>query len=309
MDLGALGWSDFFADPFRHYGEAGLIPARVATQFNRAYSVYAEQGEMSVTTSGRLRHQASSRAGLPAVGDWVAVRLQPQEGTIEAVLPRRTQFSRKRTGRVAEQHLMATNIDTVFLVCGLDHELDPRRVEPYLAVAQQGGAEAVVLLSKADLVGNVDERIREVELIAGGAPVYSISSRLDDGLEIVRGYLRYGRTIALLGSSGAGKTTLVNRLLGEERFETRDVGHTDAKGRHTTTTRQLTVLAEGGMLMDTPGMREFEPWDAEGESPERSADFEEIEAQCRFPNCQHGNEPGCAVRKALEEGTLTLSGS
>jgi len=304
MELGALGWSDFFAESFGPHGEDGLIPGRVAIQFNRSYLVYAEPGEISVATSGSLRHRATRRAELPAVGDWVAVRLHAHGGTIEAVLPRQSQFSRKGAGRVLDQQVMAANVDTVFLVSGLDHEFNPRRVERYLTMARESGAQPVVMLNKVDLVDDAVDRIREVGSIATGVPVHAISSKFDDRLEIVRSYLHYGRTIALLGASGVGKTTLINRLLGEERFRTQDVGPTDSKGRHTTTTRQLTVLAEGGLLIDSPGMREFEPWEGEMDESQSFADIEQIEAHCRFSNCRHDMEPGCAVQEAVEEGRL-----
>jgi ribosome biogenesis GTPase / thiamine phosphate phosphatase len=303
LDIAALGWSEFFATPFRPYCDAGLVPGRVATQFNRAYSVFTERGELSVATSGSLRHRATRRSMLPAVGDWVAVRLHPMGGTIEAVLPRTSEFSRKDAGR-AKQHLMAVNVDSVFVVCGLDHEFEARRITPYLSLVQASGAQAVILLNKADLVDNVGDRVRQVESIAPGAPVHAISAKFDNGIEVVRSYLQYGQTIALLGPSGAGKTSLINRLLGEERFRTGDVGPTDAKGRHTTTTRQLTVMTEGGLLMDTPGMREFQPWEQEEDQPLPVTAFEAIEAECRFSNCQHGQEPGCAVREAIAEGRL-----
>ena len=304
MELGALGWSDFFAEPFGPYRADGLIPGRVAIQFNRSYRVYTEQGEISADSSGSLRHRAARRAELPAVGDWVAVRLDPKGGTIEAVLPRKSELSRKGTGRVLEQQVMAANVDTVFLVSGLDHEFSPRRVERYLAMAWESGAQPVVMLNKVDLVDDAGDRIREVVAMAPDVPVHAISSTCDRGLEIVRSYLHHGRTTAFLGSSGVGKTTLINHLLGEERFQTQEVSLIDSKGRHTTTTRQLTVLAQGGLVMDTPGMREFEHWEGERDESPTFADIEKIEAQCRFSNCRHDGEPGCAVQRAVEEGLL-----
>ena len=304
FELGALGWSDFYAEPFGPYREDGLIPGRVAIQFNRSYRLYAELGEISVDSSGSLRHRAAHRAELPAVGDWVAVRRDPQGGAIEAVLPRKSVLSRKGTGRVPEEQVMAANVDIVFLVLGLDHELNLPRVERYLTAARESGAQPVVLLNKDDLVDDVGERIREVASMAPDVPVHAISSERDRGLEVVRSYLRFGQTIALLGSSGVGKTTLINRLLGEERFPTQDVSLTDSKGRHTTTRRQLTVLPQGGLLMDTPGMREFEGWEGTRAESQLFADIEEIEAQCRFSNCRHGTEQGCAVQRAIAEGSL-----
>jgi ribosome biogenesis GTPase / thiamine phosphate phosphatase len=304
MDLATLGWSDFFAEAFEPHSAQGLVPARVAIEFNRFFRVYAEQGELTVVSAGSLRHRASSRSELPSVGDWVGLRLQSHGGTIQSVLPRKSRFSRKVAGRVVEEQVVAANVDTVFLLSGLDNELNLRRVERYLIMAWESGAQPVILLNKSDLLDDVEYWVHEVEAIAAGAPVHAISSKFNQDLDVVRSYVHPGETIALLGSSGVGKTTLINRLLGEERFDTQEVRLTDSKGRHTTTHRQLILLPQGGLLMDTPGMRELQLWDADGGANQSFADVEELEAQCRFSNCSHENEPGCAVRDALEDGRL-----
>ncbi|MEA2642092.1 MAG: ribosome biosis GTPase / thiamine phosphate phosphatase [Chloroflexota bacterium] len=305
MDLNALGWSDFFAEPFEPHAARGLVPARVAIAFNRFFRVYTEQGELTVVSSGRLLHHAASRAELPTAGDWVAVRVRSDGGgAIQAVLPRKSQFTRKMAGRVVEQQVVAANVDTVFLVSGLDDEFNTRRIERYLIMTWESGAQPVVILNKTDLVDDAPELVREVEAIAAGVPVHAISSKLDEGMEIVRRYLRPGQTIALLGSSGVGKTTITNRLLGEDRFATAEVRVADSRGRHTTTNRQLVLLPQGGLLLDTPGMREIQLWDADGGAEQNFADIDDIVALCHFGDCRHGSEPGCAVRLAIDEGRL-----
>jgi len=278
----------------------------VAIVFNRFYRVYAEAGELVVTSTGSLRHRAVGQVEMPATGDWVAVNPPQtgQSGSIQALLPRKSAFSRKVAGRATQEQVVAANVDTVFLMSGLDHDFNLRRIERYLIMAWESGARPVVILNKVDLCEDPDQLVGEVEAIAPGVPVHAVSSKWEQGLDVVRSYLREGETIALLGSSGVGKSTLINRLIGEERLRTQEVRENDQRGRHTTTHRELIILPEGGLLMDTPGMRELQLWEADEGTDQSFADVEELEAQCRFPNCQHGTEPGCAVQLAIEEGRI-----
>ncbi|MBI4214281.1 MAG: ribosome small subunit-dependent GTPase A [Chloroflexi bacterium] len=304
MDLAALGWTAFFAEAFQSFGDRGLIPARVIIEFNRFLRVATADDERTVVTAGSLFHRAAGRAELPAVGDWVALRPRGHGGIIHAVLPRKSRFLRRTAGRVVEEQIVAANVDTVFLVSGLDDELNPRRIERYLIMARESGAQPVVVLNKSDLADDIHEVLVEVESIAGGAPVRVISAQFNDGLDALNQYLVFGRTVGIIGSSGVGKTTLINQLLGEERFETQPVRENDSKGRHTTTNRQLVSLPRGGLLIDTPGMRELQLWEADEAMDESFSDVEELESQCRFPNCRHDGEPGCAVVAAIDDGRL-----
>ncbi|MBM2811104.1 MAG: GTPase RsgA [Chloroflexi bacterium] len=304
LELEALGWNDLFAEHFQPYADRGLIPARVAIVFNRYFRVYTTDGESVVVGGSGLHYRAETRAELPVVGDWIAVNPSAQGGTIQAVLPRRSQFSRKVAGRVVHEQIVAANIDTVFLVSGLDHDFNLRRIERYLIMAWESGAQPVVVLNKADLVDNSEELAGQVANIASGAPVHLTSAKLDEGVELIRSYLAPGLTMALLGSSGVGKSTLINRLIGEDRFRTQEVRVSDSRGRHTTTHRELVLLEGGGLLIDTPGMRELQLWDADEGSDQSFADVRDLAAECRFSNCSHQNEPGCAVQRAVGSGLL-----
>jgi ribosome biogenesis GTPase len=302
--LHEFGWNDAFARAFEEHAEQGLLPARVAAEHQHVYTLLTGEEELLARVTGRLRHTAEVRSDFPAVGDWVAARRLPNEewATIHAILPRKSRFSRKVAGIDAEEQIVASNVDTVFLLMGLDGDYNPRRLERYLALAWQSGATPVVLLSKADLSDDAEPRRREIE--AQGAPVHLVSARTGQGLPAVTAYLRPGETVALLGSSGVGKSTLVNALLGEDRLRTREVRATDDRGRHTTTARELLVLPGGALVIDTPGMRELQLWEATRGLEATFADVEELAAGCRFGDCGHDREPGCAVRAAVDEGRL-----
>jgi len=305
-DLTSLGWSEFFEVPFRPYREQGHFAARVALEERGAYRLYTEQGELSASVRGKLRFDSQGPADFPAVGDWVSVSKRERDGLaqIYAVLPRRSKFSRKAAGSSAEEQVVAANVDTVFLVQGLDQDFNLRRLERYVVAAFESNAAPVVILSKADLCTDVEKRIAEAETVSSGTPVHAISSVSGDGLNQIDEYIRPGVTVAFLGSSGAGKSTLINRIVGEEIQKTAEVREHDGRGRHTTTHRELIVLKAGGLLIDTPGMRELQFWDASGSLSEAFSDIHAIAAVCYFSNCSHQNEPGCAVRDALEDGTL-----
>jgi ribosome biogenesis GTPase len=306
LDLRDLGWTPSLAEVFRPFAAEGLEPGRVVAAHTRLLRVRGEAGERLAEAAGRLRHEARGPEDLPAVGDWVALRPRAGErrGVIQALLPRRTAFVRRAAGDQAVAQVLAANVDTVFLVAGLDGDFNPRRIERALVVAWESGAEPVILLNKADICPDAEARRTEIVRAAPGVPVHVIAAKAGWGLETLAPYLARGRTVALLGSSGVGKSTLVNRLLGEEKLKTREVSAADQRGRHATTHRELVPLPGGGLLLDTPGFREIQLW-AGGEGLQ--AVFEDVEAlaaSCRFRDCAHDGEPGCAVRGALETGAL-----
>lgn len=309
MSLSSLGWTDALAASFPPHATAGLVPARVAIQHKNSYELLTATGAVKATCVGKLLHDSATRADLPAVGDWVAVRLRPYEpyADIHAVLPRRTLFSRRAPGDSGGEQVVAANVDTVFLVTALDQNYNLRRIERYLAVAWQSGAQPVVLLNKADLHADPNAARSEVEKIAATAPVVVVSALHDTAatLGALAPWLVPGKTLALLGSSGVGKSTLVNTLLGVDRQRTSHVSDAVGKGRHTTTHRELIVAPSGWIVIDTPGMRELQLWDTDDASLDATfADVAAIAAQCRFADCAHRGEPGCALQAALDDGTL-----
>ncbi|MFA6107840.1 MAG: ribosome small subunit-dependent GTPase A [Candidatus Latescibacterota bacterium] len=309
MDLVEVGWGEDWIRTFAPLAMQGLAPGRVIRLNGPTCTVLAAPGELTGELAGRLRHRATSAAKLPAVGDWVGLRLLPGEerAVVEEVLPRRTCFSRRAAGGRDDEQVLAANLDTVFLICGLDRDFNLRRLERYLTLAWDSGAAPVAVLNKADLCDRLAERVAQVEGLGGAFPVHPVSATAMTGLEPLRPYLGPGRTVALLGSSGVGKSTLLNALIGREVARVGALRTGDGKGRHTTTHRELILLPGGGALIDTPGMRELQLW---ADSQSLGDTFEEIEAfagECRFTDCTHLSEPGCAVLLALREGRLSAT--
>ena len=307
MDLRDLGWDDALRHQFEPWTtKADVQPGRVFIEFNYIFRVYIHGGEIEAVLAGRMKHRAASRSELPVVGDWVVVRSRPgdERGTIVAVLPRRSRFSRRMAGNVTDEQVLAANVNVTFIVMALDHDFSVRRLERYLLLARDSGAAPVVLLTKPDVGDDVQARVAEVQAIAAEAPVHVLNPRAGEGVEQVLHYLTRGRTGALLGSSGVGKTTLINRLLGSDARRTRDVRAADSKGRHTTTNRELVVLPNGGLLIDTPGMRELQLWDVGEAVRETFDDIDALAASCHFTDCAHRDEPRCAVKAAVEDGRL-----
>jgi ribosome biogenesis GTPase / thiamine phosphate phosphatase len=304
--LQKLGWTPFFANAFEPFNTGEFLPARVAVQHKGHYVLYSEVGELTGKITGRLRYRANDTTDFPAVGDWVVVRARPEEGaaTITDILPRRTKFSRKVVGSVTEEQIITANIDKAFIVNGLDEDFNPRRIERYLLLTAESGAEPVIVLNKADLCDDLPDVLAEVNALAGGAPVLVTSAKQNQGLEELVALIQDGQTGTLLGSSGVGKSSIVNHLLGEDHMVTREVRESDSRGRHATTHRELILLPKGGILIDTPGMRELQLWGETSTASDSFEDIEELVLTCKFTNCRHDNEPGCAVRQALEEGTL-----
>lgn len=308
MTLTELGWNDAFDAAYESWrAKPDVRPGRVAIEFNQIFRIYVEDGELDAITAGRLKHRARGRAELPAVGDWVAVRKRPEEdrGVIMGVLPRRSAFSRRAAGEVTGEQVVAANVDVVFVVMGLDRDYNVRRLERYLVMARESGASPVILLTKPDLCSDLSAHLREVTSLAGDIVVHVVNPKRGEGLEQLDGDLGAGTTAALLGSSGVGKSTIINRLVGADIQRTREVRESDSRGRHTTMHRELVVLPGGGLIIDTPGMRELQLWDA-GESVRET--FDEIDALasgCHFADCRHRDEPRCAVKAAVAEGQVS----
>ena len=305
-DLTTFGWDETFAGNFKTYGQNGYTNGRVVLEHKNFFRVHTEHGEELAEISGKLRHEAVNRSDLPAVGDWVVIRSRPEGGSavIHAVLPRRTTFVRKIAGSRTEEQIVGTNIDTVFLVTSLNHDFSLRRIERYLITAWESGANPIVILSKSDLCDRVAERVDEVQTVARGVPVHAISVVTGYGLDELTPYFTRGRTVALLGSSGVGKSTLINRLAGDDRLKVQTVREDDDRGRHTTTHRELILLPGGGLVLDTAGMRELQLWNGDDSVQLVFDDVETLARKCYFGDCHHQDEPRCAVREALEAGTI-----
>ena len=301
-----LGWAASLDAAFRAEPDPSLVPGRVSLEHNHVYRVLVETGECLAEAAGRIKYLASGRSELPAVGDWVGVRLDPSGGraVIRTILPRRGWFSRKAAGRETDEQVVAANVDTVLIVFGLDKAVNARSIERYLVVARKSGATPVIVLNKADLAEDRAADVAEATAAAGGAPVHAVSTREPGSMRALDPYLETGRTLALLGPSGAGKSSIVNELVGRELLATGDVREWDQRGRHTSVHRQLVVRAQGGLIIDTPGMRELQLWDTDSAVGDAFADIAELAAGCRFRDCQHDREPGCAVKAAVEAGGL-----
>ena len=306
MSLESLGADTSVQEQFEPHAARGLVLARVAAATRERFRLITAQGEFPSEISGALRHKSAGGANMAVTGDWAAARIvNTDQAIIEAVLPRKTLFSRRAAGRREDEQPIAANIDLVFLVCGLDGDYNLRRLERYLTLAAESGAEPVVVLNKSDLCPDIASRLAETAAVGRGAPVIATTTTTPGGLDGLRTFLAFGRTVALLGSSGVGESAIVNFILGQDRQRTNPVRASDSRGRHTTTQRELIPLPAGGALIDTPGMRELQLW-ASQQSVDRSFDeIAEIASACRFRNCSHSGESGCAVAQSIEDGELS----
>jgi len=302
-----LGWNHFFEQQRAGY-EGHLEPARVYRQDINQYHLWSERGELLGQLTGRFRRDALSKADLPTVGDWVLVQSIKSEDsnkvTIEVLLDRKSRFSRKEAGQVVDEQVVAANIDTVFIVGGLDQNFNPNRIERYLLLSRDSGAVPVIVLNKADICTDLDEKLSSLEVVAMGTPIVVLSALTLDGIEALAEYILPGVTCALMGSSGVGKSTIINALLGKDHFLTGEVRAGDSKGRHTTAFREMVRTPDHALIIDTPGMRELQVWADETSLSRSFTDVEDLAVRCRFSDCRHEREPGCAIQEAINAGVF-----
>jgi ribosome biogenesis GTPase len=319
LNLHKLGWNEFFQSGFEDFKNIELFPARVISQQKSEYVVSYENGEISAKIAGKFYYKNKMRKNYPVVGDWVVINLidNGERAIIKDVIERKNYFSRKAPisggrkikndmieGGITEEQVIAANIDTIFIICGLDNNFNIRRIERYLTLVYNSGISPVIILNKSDICEEIEEYIQKVKKISFDIPVYHISVIKNQGLENLEKYLGFGKTVAFIGSSGVGKSTLTNYLLNENRQKIKSVNESHGKGRHTTTHREMIILPSGAMVIDNPGMREIQLWGGIEEVEKNFEDIIEISKRCKFRNCQHTTEPGCAVKEALENGTI-----
>ena len=303
IELEDLGWDDFFASAFRDINRPELVPARISAQYRSNYRVFTAAGECIAEVTGKFINVTDPGLELPRVGDWVAVQIFEQEGKaiIHELFPRRTRISRKVPDRRTEEQVIAANIDEIFIIHGLDKPINLNRMERFQSMIQEGGARPVYIFNKSDLILD----LQEVHTQLRSDVPYLIANTLDnDGLAAVKAYIQPQRTYALVGMSGVGKSTMINKLVGAEIFQTREVRRGDAKGRHTTSHRELVLMPDGGLLIDTPGMREIQLWSTDDPLESAFPDIRNLAQQCRFSDCTHRSERDCAVKEAVEKGEL-----
>lgn len=297
-----------FSQEQKEWTANGFSIARIIAEHKGRYAILLDDKELSAEITGKMMFAAETRKDYPAVGDWVAVQLYGDNSPaiVHHILPRKTVLSRKSSGREIEEQIIATNMDIVFIIQGLDNNFNLRRLERFLVIATQSGAEPVILLSKTDLLSEdeVSKQIEEVRTVSKNTPVIAYSAKTLIHVEDIKALITKDSTVCFIGSSGSGKSTLINRFLGREKIQTQEVREEDSRGKHTTTHRELIALESGGSVIDTPGLREIGLWEVGSSIEEAFTDIEDLALNCKFTDCSHDQEPGCAVRSALENGTL-----
>lgn len=307
FNLYDLGWNESFEQEIEQYNDAYSI-GRVAVEYRNLYKVYTEEGEVLASVSGKMIGSAAGREDYPAVGDWVIldkIKKQYDRTIIRGILERKSKFSRKIAGNSFEEQIIAANVDIAFLCMSLNNNFNLRRLERYITMAWDSGSRPVVLLTKSDLCDGIDEKLEEISDILFGIDVHCISCVNKSGITEIRSYIKKGITVAFIGSSGVGKSTIINELIGEIRQFTQEVSSVGEKGRHTTTNRELILLPEGGVVIDTPGMRELHVLDVSESIDTTFKDIEELSLRCKFSDCTHSSEPKCAVKEAIKNGILS----
>ena len=306
MDLTDLGWDEEREEQFAEHYKNGLQPARVTESTHLFYKLMSEKGEISGKLSGKFRYTCRSKGDFPTVGDWIGYKPSKNKGfvPIQVILERKSAFSRKVAGKESEEQVIAANIDMILIVNGLDQDFSVRRIERYVTLAGESGAAYTIILNKADLCKDLDGVLASIRELFGDVPVHAISALDDHGIDPIRELFVPGRTYVLLGSSGVGKSTIINGLLGEDRIRTSSVRDHDGRGRHTTTSKNLIILPNGAIVIDTPGLREVQLLATGAGLVHAFGDIEELSEECKFSDCSHTTEPGCAVLAAVEDGTV-----
>ena len=307
--LKTLGWNSFFENQFEEYKKSGFVPGRIAVENKNNFSVLTESGEITGEVSGKLMFTAESNSKLPKTGDWVVLSVfdSGNIGIIHNVLERQTKVSRKKPGKTTDEQVIITNVDFIFIVQSLDNNYNINRLERYLATVYQSGAEPIVILSKSDLCNDVDSKIADIKKNHSNVKIIAVSSFENVGIGEITNLLEHGKTYAFLGSSGVGKSTIINKLIGEEIQKTTEVRTVDNKGKHTTTKRELIILPDKGILIDTPGMRGLKLWSADEGMSNTFNEFEEFAGQCKYSDCTHTHETGCAVIEAVNNNVIEQS--